>query len=172
MNNDWGYSTNKDYKSSKDIIHALVNVVSKGGNLLLNIGPDARGNIPQKSLDILNEVGRWMDINAKSIYGCGASTFQKPEWGRFTQRGDTLYAHILSPNIGQYYMKGMKGKIKNARLLLDGREVFIGPYWHGKRSYIGKDDVFFYLGNPPQWTFPLPDNIDTVVKFELINAFE
>jgi alpha-L-fucosidase len=50
LNNDWGYSTNDDYKSAKDVVHALVNVVSKGGNLLLNVGPDARGNIPKWSV--------------------------------------------------------------------------------------------------------------------------
>jgi hypothetical protein len=66
-------------------------------------------------------------------------------------------------------MQGMKGKLKNARLVQDGREVFIGPYWHGERSYIKEDDTFFNLGNPPQWTFPVPDKINTVVMFELRN---
>ncbi len=169
LNNDWGYSTNKDYKSAQDVIHALVNVVSKGGNLLLNVGPDAKGNIPDWSLEILSEVGNWMVLNSESIYGCGPAPFAKPEWGRFTMRKDTLYAHILGSNIGQYYMKGMKGKIKNARLVSDGRQIFIGPYWHGKRSYIDEDDIFFNLGNPPQWTFPVPDKINTVVKFEITN---
>ena len=169
LNNNWGYSTNKDYKSAQDVIHALVNVVSKGGNLLLNVGPDAKGNIPDWSLDILSEVGDWMDLNGESIYGCGPAPFPKPEWGRFTMKGDTLYAHILGSNIGQYYMKGMKDKIKNARMVFDGREVFIGPYWHGERSYIDEDDTFFNLGNPPQWTFPVPDKINTVVKFEITN---
>ena len=167
LNNNWGYSTNKDYKSAQDVIHALVNVVSKGGNLLLNVGPDAKGNIPDWSLEILSEVGDWMNLNGESIYGCGPAPFPKPEWGRFTMKGDTLYAHILGSNIGQYYMKGMKGKIENARMVFDGREVFIGPYWHGERSYIAEDDIFFNLGNPPQWTFPVPDKINTVVRFEL-----
>lgn len=167
LNNDWGYSTNQDYKSAADVVHALVNVVSKGGNLLLNVGPDARGNIPDWSLDILAEVGDWMDLNSESIYGCGPAPFDKPEWGRFTMNGDTLYAHILGSNIGQYYMKGMKGKISEGRMVYDGRQIFIGPYWHGERSYINEDDIFFNLGNPPQWTFPLPNNIDTVVRFKM-----
>lgn len=167
LNNDWGYSTNTDYKSAQDVIHALVNVVSKGGNLLLNVGPDAKGKIPAWSLNILSEVGDWMQLNSESIYGCGSAPFPKPEWGRFTMRSDTLYAHILGSNIGQYYMKGMKGRIKNARLVSDGRQVFIGPYWHGERSYIDEDDIFFNLGNPAQWTFSAPDKISTVIKFEL-----
>jgi len=167
LNNNWGYATNDDYKSPRDVIRALVNVVSKGGNLLLNVGPDARGHIPQKSIEILEKVGDWMDLNSESIYGCGPAPFPKPEWGRFTMKGDTLFAHITDSNIGQYYLKGMKGKIGQARLLFDGREVFTGPYWHGKRSYIEENDLFFNLGNPPQWTFQVPDLIDTVVRFEL-----
>ncbi len=168
LNNEWGYATNSDYKSPRDIVHALVNVVSKDGNLLLNVGPDARGNIPEKSLEILEKVGEWMELNSESIYGCGSAPYPKPEWGRFTMKDDTLYAHITGSNIGQYCMIGMKGKIKNARLVYDGREVFIGPYWHGRRSYIGIDDVFFNLGHPPQWTFQIEDQIDTVIKFLLV----
>jgi len=167
LNNDWGYSTNNDYKSARDVVHALVNVVSKGGNLLLNVGPDAKGNIPQKSLEILAEVGDWMEFNSESIYGCGPAPFPKPEWGRYTMCNDTLYGHILGSNIGQYYLQGMKGKLKNARLVHDGREAFIGPYWHGERSYIDANDTFFNLGQPPQWTFQPPVPMNTVVRFEL-----
>lgn len=169
LNNNWGYATNDDYKSAKDVVRTLVNVTSKGGNLLLNVGPDARGNIPRKSIEILEKVGDWMDLNSESIYGCGIAPFPKPEWGRFTMKGDTLFAHITDINIGQYYMKGMKGKITEGRLLFDDREIFIGPYWHGKRSYIDEDDIFFNLGNPPQWTFQVPDPVDTVVKFKVVS---
>jgi alpha-L-fucosidase len=168
LNNDWGYSTNDDYKSAADVVHALVNVVSKGGNLLLNVGPDARGNIPDKSLNILTEVGKWMSLNGESIYRCGPAPYPKPEWGRFTMKNDVLHAHILSSNIGQYYMKDMKGKIRNARLVADGREVFLGPFWLGERSWIGRNDIYFNIGKPLQWTFPLPDKINTVVRFDLV----
>jgi alpha-L-fucosidase len=167
LNNDWGYSTNDDYKSAAEVVHALVNVVSKGGNLLLNVGPDARGNIPDKSLDILSEVGKWIILNGESIYGCGPAPFPQPEWGRFTMKNDVLYAHILGSNIGQYYMKDMKGKIKNARLVADGREVFLRPFWLGERSWIGSNDIYFNIGKPLQWTFSIPDKVNTVVRFEL-----
>jgi alpha-L-fucosidase len=167
LNNDWGYSSNDDYKSSKDVIRALVNCVSKGGNLLLNVGPDARGRIPVKSLNVLAEVGDWMKLNAASIYGCGPAPYPKPEWGRFTMKDNKLYAHITDSNIGQYYLMGMKGELSEGRLLHDGREVFIGPYWHGERSYINADDTFFNLGEPAQWTFQIPDSRDTVVEFDM-----
>lgn len=71
MNNHWGYHRyDKDFKPAKTIIRKLVECVSKDGNLLLNVGPDAHGRIPQESIDILQEVGRWLERNGDSIYGC------------------------------------------------------------------------------------------------------
>ena len=170
LNNHWGYSPNEDYKSAQDVVRALVNCVSKGGNLLLNVGPDALGRIPVRSQEVLKEVGEWMELNGESIYHCGPAPFSKPEWGRFTMKGDTLFAHITDSNIGQYYLKGMNGKVQNGRMLHDGREVFIGRYWLGDRSYIHEDDLFFNLGRPPQWTFQTPGRKDTVVKFDLADG--
>ncbi len=167
LNNDWGYSTNNDYKTATDVIRALVNCVSKGGNLLLNVGPDARGRIPTKSQTVLQEVGEWIKLNGESIYGCGPAPFPKPEWGRFTMKENILFAHITDANIGQYYMKGMKDKIKNGCTLYDGSEVFISTFWLGERSYIDDNDIFFNLGKPLQWTFQVPDPRDTVIKFEV-----
>ena len=75
LNNNWGYaSSDHHYKSAEMVIHMLVECVSKGGNLLLNVGPDAKGRIPKESVKILEEVGEWMDENSKSIYG-----FPSPE---------------------------------------------------------------------------------------------
>ena len=96
LNNNWGYSaTDHFYKSPRLIIRKLVECVSKNGNLLLNVGPNAKGEIPVESLHILAEVGKWMKENSNSIYGCGKSEFSKPEWGRYTQNGKKLYAHIF-----------------------------------------------------------------------------
>lgn len=74
LNNSWGYNRkDNDWKSPEIVISTLVNCVSKGGNLLLNVGPDARGNFPDESVQILTEVGKWMKKNAASIYGCGST---------------------------------------------------------------------------------------------------
>lgn len=64
----------------------MVECISKNGNLLLNVGPDAKGEMTRESLVILDEVGEWMRLNGDSIYGCGKSLLPKPEWGRYTQR--------------------------------------------------------------------------------------
>ena len=80
LNNSWGYNKNDfNYKSTDNIIYTLINCVSKNGNLLLNVGPDAKGNIPQTSIDVLEKVGEWMESNSEGIYGCGPSQLAKPE---------------------------------------------------------------------------------------------
>lgn len=168
LNNNWGYSPGGHYKTAQDVIRTLVNCVSKNGNLLLNVGPDARGNIPLESKAVLEEVGDWMSLNQSSIYECGPSDFPKPQWGRFTQNGKILYAHVLQKNIGQYYLKNMKEKIERATLLRDGSEVFISGFWlGGEKPFVAEDDAFMNFGTPIQHTFPLPDDLDTVVKIEL-----
>ncbi|WP_051585792.1 alpha-L-fucosidase [Caldanaerobius polysaccharolyticus] len=160
MNNHWGYcAADKDFKTPKQIIRALVECVSKGGNLLLNVGPDAKGEIPEESLNILSEIGKWMKKNGESIYGCGRAELPKPEWGRYTKKGNKLYAHIFDRGIGPINLRGLKGKVKRARLLCDGSEVDISEPWNAT-DY--KDDAFLNLA-----VSGLPDDIDTVVELEL-----
>ncbi len=88
MNNHWGYCReDRFFKPAPMLIKKLVECVSKGGNLLLNVGPDARGSIPPASMEILAQIGGWMRKNGKSIYGCGKAGIEKPDWGRVTRRG-------------------------------------------------------------------------------------
>lgn len=101
MNHTWGYKTyDDDWKSTKDLLHKLIDIASKGGNFLLNVGPKPDGTIPQPSIDRLAEIGSWMDINSQSIYGTEASPFRRPWWGRCTkkelEKGNTrLYLHVF-----------------------------------------------------------------------------
>lgn len=161
LNNNWGYHAwDKNYKTPKQVVRALVECVSKNGNMLLNVGPTALGLIPDESAEILEEVGKWMERNGKSIYGCGISEFSKPEWGRYTQKGKLLYAHIFDRGIGPINLKGLSGKIKKARLLADGSEIKISKPWNATEF---PDDAFIELSSAK-----LPDEIDTVVELELI----
>ncbi|MBC7960093.1 MAG: alpha-L-fucosidase [Vallitaleaceae bacterium] len=165
MNNNWGYcSTDFMYKSSKLILRKLVECVSKGGNLLLNIGPDARGLIPEQSLEVLEQIGDWMRKNSDSIYGCGKASFPKPEWGYFTQKGNWLYAHILDGNVGALPVPNIQGKIKKVRLLSDGSEMKLLDSWNIKEY---TDYAFINFGPVDSFTYPIPDEKDTVVAFEL-----
>lgn len=166
MNNHWGYSsTDKAFKSSKMIIRKLVECVSKNGNLLLNVGPDSKGNIPKESLIILSEIGQWMNQNNKSIYNCGKADLKKPEWGYYTQNGNKLYAHIFEGSIGPLAIQGLNGKVKKARLVYDGSELKLITPWN-TMDY--KDCVFVNFGTPEHLTYPIPNSTDTVIEFELI----
>lgn len=109
MNDSWGYRmTDKLFKPAPMLIKKLVECVSKGGNMLLNVGPDARGNFPPQSVAILKEIGEWMQKNGDSIYGCGMSSMPRPDFGRITQKGNLLYYHIFDNTIGPIPLLGLK----------------------------------------------------------------
>lgn len=161
LNSSWAYSAkNSEYKSVKTIIRALVECVSKNGNLLLNVGPNSKGQIPKESIEILEEVGKWMKNNSSSIYNCKSSDYERPEWGRYTQNGKLLYAHVMERGIGPISLLGLEGKIKKARMLHDGSEVIIDRPWNVSKF---PNDAFLVL--PSQ---KLPDENDTVIEIELI----
>ncbi|OXS57647.1 alpha-L-fucosidase [Cohnella sp. CIP 111063] len=164
LNDNWGYhSADREYKSAAQVIRTLVECVSKNGNLLLNVGPDAKGEITRESLDVLAEVGEWLRLNGDSIYGCGASDLAKPEWGRYTQRGDKLYAHVFDRGIGPVYFAGLKGKIKRARLLRDGTELKVELPWMAEQYSDIDSGAFITLKGAR-----LPDERDTVIELELL----
>lgn len=143
LNNNWGYAAHDyHYKSAKMVIHMLVECVSKNGNLILNVGPNAKGEIPKESVEILEEVGTWMQQNGKSIYGCGLSEFPKPEWGRFTQNGKKLYAHVMEEQAGAICLEKMAGMVDHMRLLKDGSEVKETFFWNLKEY---AENAFFFL---------------------------
>lgn len=167
LNNNWGYTAaDRGYKSATTVIRKLVECVSKNGNLLLNVGPDAKGVIPQESLDILAEVGDWISRNGDSIYGCGASELPKPDWGRYTSREGKLYAHVFEENIGPVALVGLADRVKRARLLSDGSELIVGTPWSAKEF---KQDAFANFARPEHYSYPLPDKRDTVIELELID---
>jgi len=96
MNDHWGYNKHDDnWKSNKDLIQKLVDIVSKGGNFLLNVGPTAEGLFPEPSIKRLNAIGKWMEVNGESIYGTSASLFSDLKWGRSTTKGCKVYLHVF-----------------------------------------------------------------------------
>lgn len=129
MNDTWGYkSYDHNWKSPDDLIRKLVDIVSKGGNFLLNIGPTSEGEIPQASIDRLRTVGAWMKVNGEAIYGTTASPFHKLTWGRCSKQvapnGGKLYLHVFDwPQDGQLEVPGLKNAITKASLLSDGQTV-------------------------------------------------
>ena len=168
MNDHWGYcSKDQNFKPADMLIRKLVECVSKGGNMILNVGPDARGNIPEESVQILTEVGKWMKKNGESIYGCGISKLEKPDWGRYTQKGDIIYAHVYETPLGALPLYGIgPDKLESVTYLADGSEVNRGEAWN---TVLYPDVAFVSFGDDPVFTYPLPDEKDTVLKIQLKN---
>ncbi|MFB3892622.1 MAG: alpha-L-fucosidase [Phycisphaerae bacterium] len=160
INDNWGYARDdRNFKSTAQIIRMLVECVSKGGNLLLNVGPTATGEIQPEFVARLEEVGRWMERNGSSIYGCGNAGLPKPEWGYYTRNGRMLYAHIINKPVGFVALPGLGGRARKARLLADGSEVSIARPWNVRAENTA--DAFINIG-------PIaPDPLDTVVALEL-----
>ena len=120
MNHTWGFSNHDyDWKSSTVLIQNLIDIVSKGGNYLLNVGPTSEGLIPQPCVERLLEIGRWLAINGEAIYGANASPFSEITWGRVTQkksgRTTKLYLQVFNwPNDGKIVVPGLEAKIVKA----------------------------------------------------------
>ncbi len=162
MNNNWGYhADDRNFKPAEMMIKKLVECVSKGGNLILNVGPDARGRIPAESCRILQGIGDWMKDNSASIYGCGYAGIDKPEYGRVTANGKKRYYHVMESQIGYICLPGLKrDEVAAVRRLRDGSELRIADDWI-VNNY--PELVFVKLSESPL----LPDPIDTVIEVTL-----
>jgi alpha-L-fucosidase len=123
MNDTWGFKSYDDHwKSVETIIHNLVDIASKGGNYLLNVGPTSEGLIPAPSVERLQAVGQWMKLNGVAIYDTTASPFKSLPWGRCTKQitadGATLYLHVFKwPKDGKLDVPGLKNKVTESYLL-------------------------------------------------------
>jgi alpha-L-fucosidase len=124
LNGSWGYDRdNVDYKPVDMLVRMLVDTVSKDGNLLLNVGPNGRGELDERSLESLRGIGKWMRLHSRSIYGAGPSLFVPPADARYTQRGDRLYLHLFAWPFRHVHLAGLAGKVRYAQFLHDASEV-------------------------------------------------
>ena len=124
----WGYHRDEaTWKSPRMCLEMLINHVSRGGNLLMNVGPTSRGYLDKRALDRLAAYGAWMRYNSRSIYGCGQAPaeFAAPEDCRFTWNPETkrLYLHCFAWPFKHIHLHGLGGKVRYAQLLADGSEI-------------------------------------------------
>lgn len=128
MGDSWSYVENDNYKSAKQLIHILIDVVSKGGNYLLNVGPDAEGRIPQQAMSRMKEIGKWMKINGDAIYNTMATPPYCEGSIRFTENEDgTINAIILGEENctfkGEYHLAKLSHDIQPGKKIIRGSNV-------------------------------------------------
>ncbi len=160
----WGYYRDElTWKNNKQLLVLLIESVSKGGNVLLNVGPTGRGTIDHRAQSALSKMGDWMKVNSRSIYGCtqAPTEFEAPENSLLTYNPKTnrLYIHLLDYPLKNYTLKGMKGKIKYAQFLHDASEILIKNrhgYGELKNSGFGENDINIELPvNKPDVEIPV-----------------
>ena len=127
MNDTWGYKSYDDnWKDTRTLVRTLIDIASKGGNLLLNVGPTSQGQIPPESVARLREMGKWMRANGDAIYATTASPVAAPEWGRYTAKAGRLYAMVFDwPKDARLSLTGITSKPTGAHLLGDARPLAI-----------------------------------------------
>lgn len=126
-NDSWGYiKHDMNFKTPKEIIYLLSNAAARGGNLMLNIGPDGEGNIPEFSVQYLKEVGKWLKVNGESIYGTTAGLLGQQPWGVSTSKPGKQYLHVLQkPTDGRLFIPEFNVDLSKVYLLANGKQL---PY--------------------------------------------
>lgn len=159
MNTTWGYSEHDHaWKPNETLIRNLIDIASKGGNYLLNIGPKADGSVPAESVQAMKAIGAWMKENSESIYGTSAGPFDKLAWGRCTRKpgpgGRTrLYLHVFDwPGDGKLVAPLAAGASASAFLLAGGRRLDVAA---------GERETTIAVGSAA------PDKIASVVVLEV-----
>lgn len=123
MNGMWGYKiTDQNYKSTKTLIHYLVKAAGKDANLLMNIGPQPDGRLPQVAVERLKEVGQWLETYGETIYGTRSGCIAPHDWGVSTQKGNRLFVHILNLQDKALFLP-IEKKVKRALTFVDQKAV-------------------------------------------------
>lgn len=156
INGAWGYNaSDKRFKSTKDLIHYLVRAAGYNANFLLNVGPMPNGKIQPEFVQRLNEIGEWMKKYGESIYGTRGGPVTPRPWGVTTQKGNTVYVHILNWQDAVLAIPNLGRKIKSARLLKDGSTI----------EFLEHDKYGLLIRVP----ISAQDDVDTILTLELVD---
>ena len=154
MAKSWGFNLNdKNYKSTKQLIHFLVNAAGKNGNFLLNVGPMPNGEIQPEFVATLKEIGEWTSTYGASIYGTRGGITASQDWGTITKKGNALYVHVTSaPSEPYIFIPELNEKVKMVT------------------SFDGKEKIRFKQVNEGVFLYPSSldsESIDTIFKMEI-----
>lgn len=123
MNGMWGYKVaDQNYKSSDELIRLLIRAAAKGSNLLLNIGPQPNGELPQAALERLKDMGQWMRRYGETIYGTTQGPIDEQPWGVSTAKDNVIYLHVFNPEAGDIKIP-MKRRILSAKVVNTGQAI-------------------------------------------------
>lgn len=181
LNGTWGYSKfDQEWKTPANVIQRMVEIVSKGGNYLLNIGPMADGTVPAPSVAVLEQVGAWMRRNGESIYGTSACPVGQFPWGRCTVKGERVYLHAFQrPAGGVLCVSGLRNEVKAAYLLqAPGRKLEVFRQNGGAVVRLpaqGWEDgstvfVLEVAGKPEAEPVPLTQGSDSPFQLDSVNC--
>ena len=157
MNGMWGYKVqDQNYKSVETLIRLIVRAASKGSNLLLNIGPQPDGRLPQAAVDRLKGIGEWMDVYGESVYGTSATGIPEQSWGVTTRNDSHIFLHLIEPLEGvesisfplEPLVKSGMPLVKSVKLMKDGTPL---------KYKIAGGKLIITLG-------ALPQDVDHVIK--------
>jgi alpha-L-fucosidase len=158
----WGYYRDElTWKDNKQLLVLLIESVSKGGNVLLNVGPTARGTFDHRADKALSEMGEWMKVNNRSIYGCtqAPEEFNVPDNTLLTYNAETnrLYIHLLDYPLQNFLLKGYGDKIKYVQFLHDASEIKMSkPHGYWIKQETDPNDVNLSLPvNKPNVEIPV-----------------
>lgn len=155
-NESYGYSVvDTVRKPASFFIRLLASAASKGGNILMNVGPMGNGKWDEKDVEIFRGVGRWLEMNGEGIYGTERTDLPVQPWGVTTCKGDTLYAHVFNwPDDGRLVIGGLRSEVRSARLVADG-----GRHIAGRR--INENDYELQLPGDA------PDKVNSLIALVL-----